>query len=113
MSSNLYRPPDYTPVSRPTSREPSPVRRIMALRAEALVDRARITAEVANEAFAAHLRLDAGADVFEHAVGRSAGLRRYIQEAGDDPEFYPLHSLFKLASVRLALHLVEGEEEQR
>jgi len=112
MNGELSRQPDYRPVRRYSGAAPSPVRRIMTLRSEALIDRARIAAEVANEEFQAHQRMDAGFGLAEHMATRSARLHRVICEAGNDPELHQLHSYIKGASTEAIINLIQGDDRR-
>ena len=108
MSKELSRRPDYMPVPRSSGASPSPVRRIMALRSESMIDRARIAAEVANEEFQVHERMDAGFNLAEYLAARAERLRDFIRDTGDDPELHQLHSYIKGASTEAIIHLIQG-----
>lgn len=108
MSSDLNRRKDYQPVRR-TSSDVSPVRRMMLLRAEALIDRAAIASEVANQEFQTHLRMDAGFDLAEHLAARAERFRGVIKDTGNDPELHQLHSYIKGASTEAIINLMRGD----
>src|SRR5438874_2363367 len=110
MSNELGRWPDYRPIPRRSGGAVSPVRRIMAIRSEALIDRARIVVEVANEEFQVHERMDAGFNLAEHMAARSARLRDVIRETGNDPELHQLHSYIKGASTEAIINLIQGDD---
>jgi hypothetical protein len=110
MSGELARQPDYSPVRRNGCTVPSPVRRIMALRSEALIDRARIAAEVANEEFQVHERMTAGFNLAEHLAARAERLRSIIGQSGNDPELHQLHSYIKGASTEAIINLIRGDD---
>ena len=99
---------DYRPVRRSSNELASPVSRILALRSEALVDRARIAAETASQEFQIQERMDAGFNLATHMTARSAKLRSFIQETGGDPELHQLHSYIKLASTEAIIGLIKG-----
>src|SRR5436309_258122 len=112
MTYELERRPDYRPIRRSSGAAPSPVRRIMAIRSEALIDRARITAEVANEEFQVHERMDLGFNLAEHMAARSARLHEVIRETGNDPDLHQLHSYIKGASTEAIINLIQGDDRR-
>lgn len=111
VSGELAPRPSYTPAPRSTGRV-SPVRRIMNLQSEALIDRAKITAEVSNVRHLAVERMNAAFDLAEHAAVRSAELTRKIAEMGNDPELHQLHSYIKGGVGAAVMDLMQGPGEE-
>jgi hypothetical protein len=108
MSNELERRPDYTPARRGSDANGSTVRRIMNLRGEALIDRAKIAAEVSSALFQAEQRMDAAFDLAEHMTERSASLGQAIVETGNDRELHQLHSYIKGAATEAIITLMQG-----
>ena len=109
MTHEFSRPPDYHPVRRGSDNSLSPLRRLMALRSEALIDQARIVAEITSEHLNVQGRMNAGFELAEHLTVRAAGLRDLIYRAGDDPELHRLHSYIKAASTEAIIDLIKGD----
>lgn len=112
MSYELSRRPDYTPVGRNSSTTRSPVSRMMALRADALIDRAAIAAEIANEEFQIRERINAGFRLTKHIAILSAELRDHIRETGNDPDMHQLHSFMMGASAEATVNFVRGDDRR-
>lgn len=110
MASDLSRRGDYTPVPRGGG-GPSPVRRIMDLRSEALIDRARISAEVTSIGHAAHERVDAAFDLAEHVAERSGRFTKLIAGTGNDPELHQMHSYIKGGAAAAIMDLMQGPQD--
>jgi hypothetical protein len=110
IMTDLNRHRGYTPVSRARSGVRSPIKDIMTVRSAALVDRARIAAEVANQEFLIHERMDATYDLAEHMARRSARLRAIISETGNDPELHQFHTFIKGAATGAIVNLMQGDE---
>jgi hypothetical protein len=108
MSQELERRPDYTPVRRGMDANASVVRRIMALRGESIIDRAKIAAEVSSESFQAERRMDAAFDLAEHMTERSARFAQHIVATGNDQELHQLHSYIKGAATEAIINLMQG-----
>jgi hypothetical protein len=83
----------------------------MNLRGEALIDRARITAEVSNVGHAAHERADAAFDLAEHVAERSARLTRLIEVMGNDPELHQMHTYIKGGAAAAIMDLMQGQSD--
>jgi hypothetical protein len=101
---------DYTPVRRGGSGL-SPVRRIMDLRSEALIDRARISAEITNVGHEAHERVDAAFDLAEHVAERSGRFSTIIRDMGNDPELHQMHSYIKGGAAAAIMDLMQGPQD--
>jgi len=100
---------DLTPQSRPspvrrTGGGISPVRRIMDLRSEALIERARISAEIANVGHEAKERTAEAYDLAEPA----AQFTRKIQEEGNDSELHQMHTYIKGGAAAAIMDLMQG-----
>jgi hypothetical protein len=103
----VARRPDYNPVRR-TVGEGNSVRRIMNLRSEALIDQARIAAEVESERRQALERAKAAYDLAEYVAERSAAFTRKIVETGNDPELHQMHSYIKGGAAAAINDLMQG-----
>jgi hypothetical protein len=102
---------EYRPIRRSNGGSgSSAVRRIMAIRSEAMIDRARIAAEVTNEQFQVHARMDAGFDLTMHMTSRSAQLASFIHDTGNDPELHQLHTYLKAACAEAIIDLIKGSD---
>ena len=112
MSSELDRPPDYRPARRNggSDTSSSALRRIMAVGTEEKVHRVVIAAKVTNEQFQVQGRMNAGYDLAVHMTARSAQLRDFIADTGDDPELHQLHSYIKGACTEAIIDLIKGRE---
>ncbi len=91
-----------------TSPSVSPVSRIMALRTAAVLNQAKTTADVATEKHRIKESYDASLDLAVHITARSAQLRSFIHETGDDPELHQMHSFVKLAATEALVNLMKG-----
>jgi hypothetical protein len=112
VGQEMERRGDYTPARRGSDVSASGVRRIMALRSEAVIDRAKITAEVSSESFQAEQRMDAAFDLAEHMTERSARLAERIMDTGNDRELHQLHSYIKGAATEAIITLMQGGPDQ-
>ena len=108
-SGEVARRADYTPVRRSAS-GPSPVRRIMNLQSEAIIDRARITAEIESVRREALERAKAAFDLAEYVTERSAALTRKIADTGNDPELHQMHSFIKGGAAAAIDNLMQGPQ---
>ena len=86
----------------------SPVRRIMDLRSEALIERARISAEIANVGHEAMERTAHAYDLAEYVAKRAAQFTRTIQAEGNDSELHQMHSYIKGGAAEKVMDLMQG-----
>ena len=100
---------EYRPIRR-TNHEISPVRRILGIRNEALVDQARIAAETASEQFQVSQRMTAGYSLAMELAVHSAKLRSFIDQAGGTPDMHTLHAFLLGASTESIVELLRGHE---
>jgi hypothetical protein len=107
MTGDLTPRSEYTPTRRVSS-SLSPVRQIMNIRTEALIDRARITAEISNVGHEAKERTAEAYDLAEYVTERAGRLTRKIQEEGNDPELHQMHSYIKGGAATAIVDLMQG-----
>jgi hypothetical protein len=83
----------------------------MDLRSEALIDRARISAEITSVGHEANERVDAAFDLAEHVAERSGRFTKVIRDMGNDPELHQMHSYIKGGAAAAIMDLMQGPQE--
>jgi hypothetical protein len=86
----------------------SPVRRIMDIRSEGLIQKARTSAEIANVGHEAKERTAEAYDLAEYVAERAAQFTRKIQAEGNDSELHQMHTYIKGGAAAAIMDLMQG-----